>query len=167
MSKTTRPCQNPQCGQWFTARLADVARGWALYCSKSCAARAKCYKDETMDDQVNDKPPREDRPAPEVVKAARMRAGLTQQQAADLIYSKLRTWQDWESDACNTRMHPVIWKAFKHLAGLERMEFRGDREAAVRHEQRMVETMRRLDEPRSQAAEYGRVVHAALLGDAP
>lgn len=26
------------CGQLFTARTADRARGWALYCSKRCKA---------------------------------------------------------------------------------------------------------------------------------
>ena len=26
------------CGDPFTARIADRARGWALYCSKSCKA---------------------------------------------------------------------------------------------------------------------------------
>ena len=33
-----RKCQNKRCGRTFTARSADVARGWARFCSKSCKA---------------------------------------------------------------------------------------------------------------------------------
>lgn len=33
-----RTCKNTTCGATFQAREADVARGWALYCSKSCKA---------------------------------------------------------------------------------------------------------------------------------
>lgn len=45
-------------------------------------------------------------PTPEEIRAARAAAGLTQPQAAALIYSTLRTWQDWESGA--RRMHPAM-----------------------------------------------------------
>jgi len=30
-------CANPKCNKKFTARLADRKRGWARFCSKSCA----------------------------------------------------------------------------------------------------------------------------------
>jgi hypothetical protein len=33
-----RICKNPLCRSEFDARPADVRRGWALYCSKSCKA---------------------------------------------------------------------------------------------------------------------------------
>lgn len=33
-----RSCQNRRCRKKFTARSADVARGWAKFCSKSCKA---------------------------------------------------------------------------------------------------------------------------------
>jgi len=33
-----RKCANRRCGLTFTARSADVARGWARFCSKSCKA---------------------------------------------------------------------------------------------------------------------------------
>ena len=33
-----RKCKNKSCGALFTARTADVKRGWALFCSKSCKA---------------------------------------------------------------------------------------------------------------------------------
>ena len=32
------------CGGTFMARTADVKRGWAKSCSKSCAAKLKCLK---------------------------------------------------------------------------------------------------------------------------
>lgn len=38
MASMTR-CSCKRCGKVFTARTADVARGWGLYCSKSCKAR--------------------------------------------------------------------------------------------------------------------------------
>jgi hypothetical protein len=33
-----RICENKRCGKSFTARAADVARGWGRFCSKSCKA---------------------------------------------------------------------------------------------------------------------------------
>jgi DNA-binding transcriptional regulator YiaG len=50
-------------------------------------------------------------PKPAEIRAAREAAGLTQSAAAELVYSTLRTWQDWETDgAQNRRMHPAIWE---------------------------------------------------------
>ncbi len=40
-------------------------------------------------------------PAPEAVKAARTRSGLTQKAAGALVHSSMRTWQDWEAGARN------------------------------------------------------------------
>lgn len=40
----------------------------------------------------------------------RTNAQLTQKQAADLVFSGLRTWQQWE--AGDRRMHPGIWELF-------------------------------------------------------
>lgn len=37
---TDRTCQNRKCGARFTARTADVKRGWGLFCSKSCKANS-------------------------------------------------------------------------------------------------------------------------------
>jgi hypothetical protein len=31
-------CKNKQCRKAFTAKAADIARGWGKYCSKSCKA---------------------------------------------------------------------------------------------------------------------------------
>lgn len=36
MSMVNRKCK--RCGDPFRARAADVKRGWALFCSKSCKA---------------------------------------------------------------------------------------------------------------------------------
>lgn len=33
-----RKCENKRCGITFPARSADVKRGWARFCSKSCKA---------------------------------------------------------------------------------------------------------------------------------
>ncbi len=50
-------------------------------------------------------------PTPAVIRAERERYGLTQTQAAQLVYSALRSWQDWE--AGQRRMHPALWELFK------------------------------------------------------
>lgn len=49
-------------------------------------------------------------PSPEKIKKSRMDAGLTQTQAADLIYSELRTWQHWEKG--DRSMHPAFYELF-------------------------------------------------------
>lgn len=49
-------------------------------------------------------------PTPSDIKAARYEAGLTQTQAAELVHSKLRTWQQWE--AGDREMHPGLWELF-------------------------------------------------------
>lgn len=50
-------------------------------------------------------------PKPAEIRAAREEAGLSQTAAAELIYSTLRTWQDWEAGAA--RMHPGLWELFQ------------------------------------------------------
>lgn len=49
-------------------------------------------------------------PTPIQIRASRELAGLTQTEAATLIYSKLRTWQSWESG--ETAMHLGMWELF-------------------------------------------------------
>ena len=50
-------------------------------------------------------------PEPSEIKKVRLRAGLTQEQAAELIYSTRRTWQSWE---CGVNpMHAALWELFK------------------------------------------------------
>lgn len=50
-------------------------------------------------------------PRPEEIVAAREAAGLTQTEAGELIYSALRSWQDWESG--ERRMHPAFWDLWR------------------------------------------------------
>lgn len=50
-------------------------------------------------------------PTPAEIRAARDDAGLTQTEAAELICSTLRAWQEWE--AGNRRMHPGLWNHFR------------------------------------------------------
>lgn len=50
-------------------------------------------------------------PTPEAIRAARKAAGLTQTQAAALIYCTLRGWQDWE--AGKRAMHPAFFELFR------------------------------------------------------
>ena len=38
MSTVDRICQERKCHRKFTAKVADVKRGWAKFCSKSCKA---------------------------------------------------------------------------------------------------------------------------------
>jgi len=66
-------------------------------------------------------------PTSENVRQARDAAGLTQTQAAALIGASLRSWQEWEQG--KTKMHPGLWRLFRHLAGIERIPYRA---AAVR-----------------------------------
>lgn len=49
-------------------------------------------------------------PNPDEIIGMRINAGLTQHQAADLVYSGLRTWQQWE--AGDRRMHPGLFELF-------------------------------------------------------
>lgn len=50
-------------------------------------------------------------PRPDVIRALRDSIGLTQAQAASLVYCTERGWQDWEGE--KRRMHPAIWHLFR------------------------------------------------------
>lgn len=62
------------------------------------------------------RPPRgpEANPSPEAIREAREALGLTQTEAAALIYSGLRAWQEWEAGA--RRMHPAMWELWRMKA---------------------------------------------------
>lgn len=45
------------------------------------------------------------------IKAVREALGISQTNAALLVHSRLRTWQQWE--AGDRRMHPGLWELFK------------------------------------------------------
>jgi DNA-binding transcriptional regulator YiaG len=49
-------------------------------------------------------------PTPEAIRQARNNRGMTQTEAAALVYSALRTWQQWESG--DRTMHPAIFELF-------------------------------------------------------
>lgn len=49
-------------------------------------------------------------PTPAEIRAAREAAGLTQQEAGELIHGSRRAWQDYESGA--RKMHPGLWELF-------------------------------------------------------
>jgi DNA-binding transcriptional regulator YiaG len=53
-------------------------------------------------------------PTPDQVKAVRESAGLTQRQAAELIWVSEGTWRQWESTSAvkARKMMPVAWWAF-------------------------------------------------------
>lgn len=61
-------------------------------------------------------------PEPTAISAARERAGMTQQQAADIAGVDRVTWARYEIG-----MRPIplpTWRYFLHIAGLERIPFR-------------------------------------------
>lgn len=54
-------------------------------------------------------------PAPDEVLTARQTAGLTQTQAAHLVFVTLNAWQRWES--ADARMPPAAWWLFRLRTG--------------------------------------------------
>lgn len=60
-------------------------------------------------------------PTPAQVRAAREAAGLTQTEAARLVHTQLRAWQQWEAEegtAGHRRMHAAFWELFTIKAGI-------------------------------------------------
>lgn len=65
-------------------------------------------------------------PTPAEVRAARERAGLTQTEAAAVIYGTLRAWQNWENDQDpneQRRMSPGLFELFLAKTGQLRKDF--------------------------------------------
>lgn len=61
-------------------------------------------------------------PTPAEIREAREAAGLTQTEAAQLIYSTLRAWQEWEVEpkpdsTAGRRMHPGLFELFQAKTG--------------------------------------------------
>ncbi len=54
-------------------------------------------------------------PSPGQIRAARLEAGLTQAQAADLINATASAWESWEQGL--RRMHPGLWELFRIKLG--------------------------------------------------
>lgn len=55
------------------------------------------------------------RPPPEAIAALRKANGLTQREAANLIYATERSWQAWEEG--HRPMHAGLWELFKLKTG--------------------------------------------------
>lgn len=72
---------------------------------------------------------RADAPAPQDVRSARLKCGLTQEAAAALIGLQRLAWARYEAGA--REMQPALWVLWRHLAGIERIPFRR------RHSRRM------------------------------
>ena len=68
-------------------------------------------------------------PTPAEILRAREDAGLTQQQAADLLFSSWRTWQNWE--AGERRMPPAAWELFNAKLRARKMLDAGEISAAL------------------------------------
>jgi len=62
-------------------------------------------------------------PAPEAIRAARAASGLTQTEAARLIYASMRAWQQWESG--ERPMHPGLFELFRLKAKISPANPRG------------------------------------------
>ena len=62
------------------------------------------------------KMPRSGNPLPNEILDARRRLGLTQTQAAAMLHTTCRVWQQWESG--KRKMHPAFWELFSVKAML-------------------------------------------------
>jgi putative transcriptional regulator len=68
-------------------------------------------------------------PKPAEIIAAREAAGLTQTEAAELIYATLHAWQKWEAPAGaeNARaMNPALWELWRQKVSLSRPRIPAD-----------------------------------------
>ena len=57
-------------------------------------------------------PPKAASPKGAEIRELRETFGISQTEAAEMVYSTLRSWQNWEADVVS--MHPAIWAWFKH-----------------------------------------------------
>ncbi|WP_270956516.1 helix-turn-helix domain-containing protein [Burkholderia pseudomallei] len=55
-------------------------------------------------------------PKPDEIRALREDLGLTQAQAAAVVYSTLSAWQRWEQ--AERAMHPAMWELFRIKTGV-------------------------------------------------
>ena len=54
-------------------------------------------------------------PTPDQIRAARLAAGLSQSEAAVIIKSSKRSWENWEQD--RVKMHPGLFDYFLIKSG--------------------------------------------------
>ena len=60
----------------------------------------------------------QDRPKASRIRALRLEAGLTQSEAAAIVWASLRTWQNWE--AGKHAMNAVVWNFFREVVEKDR-----------------------------------------------
>ena len=71
----------------------------------------------------NNRGKRRANPLPSTIKRGRELAGLTQAQAAALLFTSARVWAQWESETATVshrRMHPAFWLLFLMRTGLDK-----------------------------------------------
>jgi len=73
-------------------------------------------------------------PEPAEIRKLRESFGLSQTQAAELVYSTLRSWQNWEGGQVG--MHPAIWAWFRHRVEIGDTPAPG--KASVRYVRRVI-----------------------------
>lgn len=62
-------------------------------------------------------------PTPAEVRAARQKAGHTEQQAARLIYATETTWKEWETEQSERRrMHPASFELYLLKSGQKTLD---------------------------------------------
>jgi len=69
----------------------------------------------------NNRGKRRANPLPATIKRGRELAGMTQAQAAALLFTSARVWAQWESETATVshrRMHPSFWELFLIKTGL-------------------------------------------------
>lgn len=64
-------------------------------------------------------------PTVDEIKELRLKAGLTQRQAAEMCDVSLRTWQSWELKKSGNQMPSGMWKLFRILVAVREIE-KGD-----------------------------------------
>jgi DNA-binding XRE family transcriptional regulator len=73
-------------------------------------------------------------PKPAEIRRAREDAGLTMEQAAELVHGNVRSWQNWEAEAKETenarRMHPATWELFQVKLAARKLIAAGELTAA-------------------------------------
>lgn len=82
---------------WCGGRTPGIVRKYCVYASLAYHRRMR----------NRPKPPE-----PTKIRQLRESLGLSQTQAAELVYSTLRSWQNWEGGQVG--MHPAIWAWFRH-----------------------------------------------------
>lgn len=76
-------------------------------------------------------------PTPSDIRAARAAASLTQSEAAALLHTSLRSYQQWE--AGDRRMHPAMWELFSIKVASAKVEVIKQRPRRARAELKRAE----------------------------